>query len=94
MADALSEREHNVTFANLNDKYVFICGGEFRKIGTTDYYNVEHDTWTTGPYMTEPRYDFSTCVLAGILYAFNGATPNYDSIESLEAQKLVNGQEV
>ena len=94
MADALSEREHNVTFANLNDKYVFMCGGTFRKKGTTDYYNVEHNTWTLGPYMTAPRYDFSTCVLAGILYAFNGATPNYDSIESLEAQKLVNGQEV
>ena len=90
-AAALTNRE-NPTLANLDDKFAFILGGTFRTKSTSDFYDVANDVWTKGPMMTAPRYDFSACILAGILYAFNGATPNYDSIESLNAQNLVNGQ--
>ena len=90
MADAVTNRV-NPSLANLDDKYVFILGGTFRTVSTTDYYNVDQDSWTEGPKMTAPRYDLSSCILAGILYAFNGATPNYDCIESLNAQSLVDG---
>ena len=84
MAKSLSNRE-NPSLANLDDKYVFILGGSSRKKLSTDYYNVGSNTWTKGPMMNAPRYNFSTCILDGILYAFNGATKNHDCIESLDA---------
>ena len=97
LSDGVSNREEhpdNPALANLNDKFVFIVGGTFRKVGTTDYYDIARDTWTLGPKMTAPRYELSAIVLGGILYAFNGSTPNYHCIESLDAQSLVNGQDV
>ena len=96
MADTLSNRDspEAPALANLNDKFVFILGGTFRKIGTTDYYDVDNNVWTLGPKMTKPRYAFSACILAGILYAFSGATPGYSNIESLDAHSLVNGKAI
>ena len=75
----------NPSLANLDDKYVFILGVTERIKRTTDYYNIYQDSWTEGPEMTVPRYDFSSCILVGILYAFNGTTQNNDCIESLDA---------
>ena len=91
VATPLTNRE-NPALANLDDRFVFILGGTFRTKSTTDFYHIAHDVWTKGPLMTTPRYNLSACILAGFLYAFNGATPRYDSIESINAQSLVNGQ--
>ena len=61
----------NPALANLDDKFVFIVG----PFGSsTDFYNIACDEWTKGPMMTAPRIRFSACILAGILYAFNGTT--------------------
>ena len=86
-----SPNRNNPALANLDDKYVFILGGNSRTKSTTDYYSVANNAWTLGPMMTSIRHNLSACILDGILYAFNGATQNYDSIESLDAQSLVDG---
>ena len=86
----------NPAFANFEDKFVFKLGGAFRESVNIDYYDVSHDAWIEGPEMngkSTPRYDFSCCILNGILYVFGG--PGGSSlIDSLDVRSLVNGESV
>ena len=90
MAQPLTHRQ-NATLANFDDKYVFILGGTFTTISTVDYYNISENVWTIGPMMKYDRQNFSCCILAGVLYAFNGQSMAFDVIESLDVQSLLDG---
>ena len=58
VASPLTFRD-NPALANLIDQIVFIMGGTFRTISTTDFYDIARDSWTKGPKMTLPRYYLS-----------------------------------
>ena len=60
------------TFANLDDKFVFMIGDHYQNECNTDFYDIAQDAWTEGPKMTNPESSMSACTLNGILYAFSG----------------------
>ncbi len=75
-AAPLNTRRSGAGVVLLPDGRIFVMGGYdgICRLNTTEFYDIDSDTWINGPAMHEARSNFAVCVVNCHVYAIGGYT--------------------